>query len=78
MLENLTNNEIALLTELVIHHGMYRYEKDSPRYTIYYKMAGELLEELIKRKSSAKHIRLLTGEFIEAQLKYVPEGGMPK
>ena len=69
MLENLTNNQVAVLTELAIHRGMYRYKKDDFRYRIYYKIAEELLDELTERGEPKKWMGTLLGEFIEAQLK---------
>ena len=73
MLENLTDNQVAVLTELTIHHGMYRYEKDSYKYKIYYEIAGEMMDELTERGKPKKWIKHLVCEFMEAQFKTVPE-----
>jgi len=69
-LENLTSDDIAVLTELTIHHGMYRHECNY-KYQIYYKIAGELLEEVIKREN--KWAKQLIDEFVQAQIKTVKE-----
>jgi len=79
MLENLTDEAIAFMTEKFIH-GMYTNEKDSLHYKWNYRIAMELLEETIKRKKLdpcnkilEKYTPKLIAEFMEAKLKTAPE-----
>ena len=73
MLENLTDNQVTILTELAIHHGMYRHERNTPKYNIYYEIATELLDEFTKRGKPKKWLKPLVSEFMEAQFKTVKE-----
>jgi len=72
MLDNLTDNEVAIITELAIH-GMYRYRKDNFRYNKYLQIAEKLLEEMRINRRAEKWIVPLMVEFTEAQIMYVPE-----
>ena len=67
MLENLTDDQVVILTELVVNYGMYRYKKNSYKYLAYHKIAEELLEEVIK--VGHKYTKQLISKFIDAQLK---------
>lgn len=69
MLEDLTDNQILVLTELVIHQGMLRFPRTDYRYNIYYKIAGNLMDEVIKQDS--KWTKLLIEEFLYSQMYYV-------
>ena len=73
MLEDLTSDQIAVLTELVIHHGMYRHKKESYKYEVYYKIATELFDEMTEKKELKKWYGSVFCEFMEAQFKTVKE-----
>ena len=72
-LENLTDDQIAVLTELVIHHGMYRHPKDCLKYQTYQSIAEELIDEMRKYRRAEKWIKPLMVEFTMAQLNCDPE-----
>lgn len=73
MIKDLNNTQLELVTELVMHHGMYRYEKDNFRYRVYRDIAVNLLEEVIARKGDTRSVRCLVDEFMETTLKCVKE-----
>lgn len=73
MLEKLTDDQVAVLTELTIHHGMYRHIIGSPRYNIYCKIADELLDEMRTNRRCERWIKPLMEEYTMAQIKCVKE-----
>ena len=75
MINDLSDDQLAIVTELVIHHGMYRVKKDDYKYDIYYRIAGELIEELKERNYRPNWVKALTDEFVHSQLYVDPLNG---
>jgi hypothetical protein len=75
VLDNLNDDQLAVMTELAIHRGMLRFEKSDFRYGIYYRIAGELMEELEARDYRPEWVRKLMCEFVHGQLYIDPLDG---
>jgi len=73
MLQDLTDGDLAITTEMIIHHGMYRYGKFSKRFKMYQEVADKLLDEMQRRNLKEDWIKPLLIEYTLAQIKYVPE-----